>query len=331
MERKNSNRKEPNRMKTFIEGNLKNDCVSNAARFKSFGILFLALGLLTVPAVSSHAQIGPATATGYGPDDFDSSTLTPYPVITVGAGTTVPQCPWINSGLANSGFTAANGWVFTWANDISFLQPALTINTYTPWVVNNNAGTNNMIGGDGVNYNRNVNNQDAGGADFQLTYTPTGSAPTNNLHWIQAYQESFNGGAYSVSLDNFGGVGGSSFKGTNASPFYDGFQTNGVRGASGIGTLTNNGSWFLDIPYDFEAFTNFSNAGAGEESLTNTSVQFQVVLSSDTIIGGTNFVTIYGGDWWGYTYSNFDAVPEPSLLGLVAVAGAAWILRRRRS
>ena len=46
-------------------------------------------------------------------------------------------CPWVTNGLANAGYTNANGWNFTWAdssNDAE-MMPDLSYSIYQPWVV----------------------------------------------------------------------------------------------------------------------------------------------------------------------------------------------------
>lgn len=121
---------------------------------------------------------------------------------------------------------------------------------------------------------------DAGGAVFNLKYTPVSSAHVfTDLHWIQAYSEVTKGVAATL-LDNLGA----------STPFYDAKGT--------AGTLAGGGGWFLDTPYDIEK---------EYESNPVSSVQFQVVLAD---YDNTNKkVTLYGGDWWGYTYTASD-VPE---------------------
>jgi hypothetical protein len=291
--------------------------MSNRTGFSTFWLVSAAILSL---AATSYAQLAPTTAGPlFGSDDWNTATLNPSPIIPVGGGTAVPQCPWINTGLAQAGFVASNGWNFTWAPSAAFVQPDLTINQYFAWVVNEpkviqpNGGTNWQS-----KPNPPFQNRDAGGAVFGLTYNPQAGDPTN-VFFIQAYIESFNGGQIATNLDNP----------TAGSPFYN------VGGAAGLGTTNNaNASWFLDMPYDSEANTNIPNRGPGEESLTNSVVQFQVVLAVDVMSGTTNNVTLYGGDWWGYQYSNTD-IPEPSTVvlaasGLGALALVRTIRRRRR-
>ncbi len=284
--------------------------------FRMVYLAMIAVALFASQAATSRAQLTPTTVTANGPDDSNTSTLNPSPIIPVGGGTAVPQCPWINTGLADSGFVGSNGWNFTWAPSAAFIQPDLTITSYYAWAVNSPVNVPNP---DGSINNRNVVGQDAGGALFIMTYTPKPGDPTNSatssLHWVQGYEESFNGGPFTFHLD----------QPTNSSPFYD------VGGAAGMGTLPNNASWFRDTPYDYEA-AQYPGSGlpGGEESLTNSVVQFQVVLASDTVSNGAHNVTLWGGDWWGYQYSNFDVVPEPSSLALLSMGVLALMGMRRR-
>jgi hypothetical protein len=235
------------------------------------------------------------TVTAWGQDDWNTSTLVPSPV------TAVYSCPWVDTGLANAGFTPANGWNFVYAGqaNAAFVQPDLTITRYDPWVVN----SPNVVGLDGVTRNRGVVNQDAGGAVFQLKYTPHGTDPVN-IHFIQAYSESLNGGAFSSHLDNGG----------STSPFYD------ALGVSGLHTLAGNASWFQDTPYDSEM----------EIEDYHTDVQFQVFICTDAVAAGVHTVTLYGGDWWGYQYSTTD-VPAPASLALLSAGGLLASRRRRRA
>jgi hypothetical protein len=278
-------------------------------------------------ATSGHAQLTPITAgPTFGSDDWNTATLTPSSIIPVGGGTTVAQCPWINTGLADLGYVLSNGWNISWANDGTWVQNVVTVNQYYAWVKNEPS----VVAPNGTNYpgRAKYQNTDAGGAIFGLTYNPGANNPTN-VHFIQAYEESFNGGSFTFHLDNGGTAA------WNAGlPWYDWQGAAGGPGTANGGTSpTNNaiGSWFLDTPADFEAATYAAPSGLGEEKLTNSVVQFQVVVAVDNTVGGTNNVTLYGGDWWGYTYSNSDTIPEPSTFLLVAfgILGMVRLWRRR--
>jgi hypothetical protein len=258
--------------------------------------MLLACTLCSLPATG---YAGPTTAEKFGQDDTNTVTLNPNPVIPVFS------CPWIDTGLANAGFTPANGWNFTYAGAAvsAFVQRDITITQYSAWAVN----SPNVTGLDGVVRNRGVN-EDAGGAVFQFRYTPQGKDPVN-IHFIQAYNESLNGGPFTAHLDNLGA----------ANPFYD------TLGVSGINTLPNHGSWFQDTPYDLE----------NEIENYHTDVQFQVFIAVDKVNAGVHNVTLYGGDWWGYQYSTIDT-PEPATItllgiGIAGIAGYAWRRKKQQA
>src|SRR5262249_21190554 len=138
-----------------------------------------------------------------------------------------------------------------------------------------------------------------GGAVINLKYTPVEGAPAiNNLHWIQAIggPSTRRGDAVPTILD----TGEAYTSQSTVTPFYD---TSG--GAAG--TLPNGGGWFVDRPLINEN---------EYESNPVASIQFQVVLASDTQTIDRNGVvqndlTLYGGYWWGFTYSAYDT-PEPA-------------------
>jgi hypothetical protein len=125
------------------------------------------------------------------------------------------------------------------------------------------------------------------------------------VHWIQAVNSTYGWGTpaqNSVHLDWDG----------SATPFYDNFSAAGS-------------NYFFDVPFakEFEYETN-----------PVANVQFQVFLCVDNVVGGTNNVTLYGGEWWGYQYNATD-VPEPAPLAVagvgvaLAAAGRRWQARRR--
>src|ERR1017187_1461509 len=223
-------------------------------------------------------------------DDALSCTLNPYPVIPVSTIASTPpgQCSWINTGLST--FQAANpangtgpsgqAWTFTWAGvtDEAKVEAGINILDYYPYV-----GTEPS-----VTVNKGTN------------YTYAGAPAINNLHWIQGLSGTIKSNTIPTGLDNFTSL--TTFARDNSSPFYDGGLTPGT-----AGTSTNaGGGWFLDTPLISENEYETTRVGA---------VQFQVILAGDTqsVIGGVtnNAVTLYGGDWWGFSFSAVD-VPEPS-------------------
>src|SRR5579863_4095026 len=169
------------------------------------------VGLLTVTVIiPSHLGAAPLTATGVGVDDINTSTLiaTQY----------FQTCIYITQGLATAGFTAANGWQFTYAGT-PVAAGDFTFNTYTPWVVTNTP----VADPGGTMRARPVANADAGGANLALTYTPTAGTDPTGIHFIQAYFENLQqvtGGTEAnpiinnvnqILLDNLG----------QATPWYD--------------------------------------------------------------------------------------------------------------
>ena len=242
-------------------------------------------------------------------DDALSCTLNPYPVIPVSTIASTPpgQCSWINTGLST--FQAANpangtgpsgqAWTFTWAGvtDEAKVEVGINILDYYPYV-----GTEPS-----VTVNKGTN------------YTYAGAPAINNLHWIQGLSGTIKSNTIPTGLDNFTSL--TTFARDNSSPFYDGGLTPGT-----AGTSTNaGGGWFLDTPLISENEYETNPAAA---------VQFQVILAGDTqsVIGGVtnNAVTLYGGDWWGFSFSAVD-VPEPSTGLLVMLGGSGLLFFRSRA
>jgi hypothetical protein len=310
-------------------------------------MILLALGVLFSP---SDARAGTQQSAGptFGVDDRNSAVANPYGPIAVSTiGSNPPgQCAWINTGLA--AFSAANpsdpnnaatdgtgpsgqGWTFTWAGAAQEAQveAGIKIIDYYPWVVNepsvysaNPNIPNGLYPG--------ANMGDVGGAVFNLQYTPQPGAPVlNNLHWVQGLMGTAHGATIPTGLDNFTNY--TTFTRDNSSPFYDGGLTPGTAGAiNQSNPAIGQGGWFLDTPQFPEKESDDAN-----ENIPILSVQFQVVLANDTTSvdknGVTqNNVTLYGGEWWGVTYTAKDA-PEPSTYVLLAFGGIGLFFFRRMS
>ena len=274
-----------------------------------FAVLVLAFGVL--PSTARGITLAP-TATGFGIDDNNTSTLVPFGAQYITASN------FLNDAIANSAFNNAN-WVFQFVG-AALLIPAgdLTVNTYSAWVVTNDP----VADPGGTMRNRPVNGADGGGANFAVTYTPR-AAPTtdpaaNSIHFLQIFRESLNGQAATFHVDN----------GQAGTPFYDpGF----------ISSIGANSSWMFDISYDCEnGLTGETQnnqptcLGGVDETLLSSALDFQAFVAVDNLADGVHTVNLYGGEAWGYRYSNAD-VSEPSafILLTAGLLGYGWRQRKK--
>jgi len=288
--------------------------------------LFVLTGFMVSSAYGLTFQtVGP---TNYG-DDALSATVNPYPAIAVSTIASPPgQCSWINTGLNN--FIAANptngsgptgqSWSYNWAGVAAEakVEAGINILDYYPYV-----GTDpNITTANGTNYPSDGSTGEFGGCVFNISYTPnaTNGAPViPGLRWIQALTGTRRGVGLPPVLDTPFNGGGAPFTAqSNLTPFYDPLGAAGTYGG-------NTNGYFMDAPSINEAEYDTNNLVA--------SVQFQVVLATDaqSVIGGVtnNALTLYGGDWWGFTFSAVD-VPEPSAGLLVMLGGSGLLFFRRR-
>jgi len=290
------------------------------------GPLILLTGSFLFSGGITFGNTFPTAGPTVGGDDFNSATLNPYvnnnpiPVSTI-ASDPPGQCAWINTGLG--AFEAANppvgsgpsasgqDWTFNWAGAAAEAQveAGISILDYIPYVVTKPSVT----AGNGQVFPAGAPGE-LGGAVLNLKYTPQPGAPAiTNLHWIQAYTGTLRGEAVPTLLDNDPGHPYTAQSGVT--PFYD---TAGYA----AGTLPGGGGWFLDRPLTLEK--EF-------ESDPVASIQFQVVLANDAVsdVDGVvdNTVTLYGGEWWGFTYSAVD-VPEPSAYLLLTLGGSGLLFFR---
>ncbi|HUO08000.1 MAG TPA: PEP-CTERM sorting domain-containing protein [Phycisphaerae bacterium] len=269
-------------------------------------------------------------------DDSITATANPYPLIPVstipaGGGTPAGQCVWINTGLNN--FITANpsngtgptgqGWSYSWAGvaQEAKVEAGINILDYYPYVVTPPAVTT----ADGTNYPAGAPGELAG-AVFNISYTPTvanGAPVLTNPRWIQALtgvRRGTNTGTPPGTpiLDTPFNGGGSAFVSqSNLTPFYDPLGSAGTYGA--------NNAFFMDEPVINEN---------EYESNPVASVQFQAVLATvaQTVDANgitQNAITLYGGEWWGFSYSATD-VPEPAACVMLMFGAGGLFLRRRQ-
>ncbi len=307
-------------------------------------LFLLAAGVLLLPGNARGGMFQTVGPTPFG-DDLHSASLNPYPAIAVSTIASNPpgQCAWINAGL--NAFLAANpangtgpsgqGWSYTWAGAAAEakVEAGIKILDYFPFVVFAPKVTAapgsqpTAANPNGARVFPQRASGELGGAVINLQYTPQAGAPAiTNLHWIQAYTGTTWGVNVPPLLDN---DPNNAYKSqATITPFYDAISP-------GAGTLAGGGGWFEDRPQvpEFDVYYTKKEY----ESNPVASVQFQVVLVSDTqsVVGGVtqNALTLYGGEWWGFTYSAVDT-PEPAsltLLGLgtVSLAGYGWRQRKR--
>jgi hypothetical protein len=266
----------------------------------------LAVALLAPFAKASPIRIADQDAG----DDENISTISPFPTPSYQT-----YCNWILQGLDNRGFTPANGYNFAFAGSgVAAAIPNVPMSdfnavVYRPWAATD-VGFKDL-GGQYIS--RPVVNQEAGGADFELAYTPRpNSTDPTSVNFVQAY------------IDNVNGVG---FRpGTldvpkkSTSPYYN---------AVGIaGTLKSNVAWMADIPYTCEDNGNNDCSGGTDDARVSEEVDFQTFVAGanpvplkDANGNEKNYIVLYGGVQWGYAYTSID-IPEPAFgafAGLLAL------------
>jgi hypothetical protein len=247
------------------------------------------------------------------------------------------QFPGVNFTFAGSGSNIGDLFSPVPSSDFSLSQ-------YKPWVDDNNSTMNNIVNPTGFSDFRGVTNQDAGGANILLKYTPrANSSDPSIVNFVQVYINDINGtGFTSGRIDNLGAP----------SPFYN------YLGIAGTGTtqitrpvsntpgqgLNARGSnaWLVDLPYKCESFiptpdgkvppgSNADCSGGpappNDEILTSSVVSFQTFIESTQTIyynpesaipysltnnGGEaqTWDVLYGGVQWGFSYTNADP-PNP--------------------
>lgn len=295
-------------------------------------VLVLVFGsalLIGMMPLSVRGQIGGtttgATVTANGPKFKDTATTFDMNYFT--------SCPYITNGVAAVPDFAKYNFVFAGQGVASGIPniPAsdFTIAQYKPWVVNNNTKVNYVTDpatdnkGNNLITQRGITNEDAGGADILINYTPRKMTndPTS-VNFVQAYIASLNGAAFTDgTIDN----------GTSMYPYYNGTGVAGsgatlrVKETPPLTASPTSPAWMVDVPF----------TGPPDTSETD---YFQAFISSPVML--TNPATgmpqtynvLYGGVSWGYSFSEAALPsPEPSSVGLFGGIFGAAVLRRRRT
>jgi hypothetical protein len=221
-------------------------------------------------------------------------------------------------------------WVFAGAppGPGSFFTPiderAFSISTYRPWVVN----SPDIVSPGGTTFNRGVTNQDAGGVNILIDYTPGPTDPVE-VNFLQVFEVRINGGAPIILADN-GGKGG---------PYYNENGAAGVDSVDGNGVpldATDTEAWLLDTPYVCES--GFSGTGRGcptvtaanDETITRYNDYFQTWIEATGTHDGVNCNVLWAGISWGFDFSATDT-PEPATWAMLALGFADLGIAGRRS
>lgn len=156
---------------------------------------------------------------------------------------------------------------------------------YYAWVVN----SPDVTAPDGSTLNVDRENLDVGGAVFAMTYTPkAGDPPAANIHFLQIYSESQDGGPLTYHVDN---------NGLANTPFYD--QVPGTP----VQRPANGTAWFEDEPFECENNVTCSLEGKEDHF---AEFQFGVYLTTDSFdaLTNTHKVSVYAGESVGLFLRN---------------------------
>lgn len=308
----------------------------------SLGTVICAI-LIAPPVVRADLITGGSSsiAKDNGPD----GTRKRYNVTTSFTATYQTFCSWLISGMQNQfsgvNFTFAGygniGGLFSQVPSTDF---ALT--QYQPWVDYNTDNKNPLVPPNGFTYPRGVSDQDSGGVNMVLTYTPrANSSDPNTVNFIQAYIDNVNNtGFTSGTIDNL----------QDSTPFYNNKGLHGTGTSQSVATYTNTvgsgmnaqgtSAWIADTPYKCASFiptatggappgANLNCTGGDNGALTSDELVFQTFLeSTQTIFYNPNdadpysrtnnggqaqtWDVLYGGVQWGFTYTNaLPGNPQP--------------------
>jgi hypothetical protein len=302
------------------------------------------VSLLFMPGLVFAGTVQDAGPT-FGWDDINFAELNPF---VDNAPNFALDSSWLDlavgHGLNSDGqlidelaFTDQSKWTFRFAEDSTVIfKDNFGSVLYAPWVVTD-PGVMTPSG-----QSTNSDSGDVGGADFSFVYTPrsgdVGFGDLGKVHFLQIirtitiYENDLGGPLNAVTqyfIDNLG---------SNTTPFADEVGANSQLPNGSIVTNPDKttGKFFFDDPDRCEPFpygygVNPNCMTDVDPSLVFIDWEAQTFVSLDNLNGTRNDVVLYGGPWWGFTYTNSDA-PEPATVipTVLALFGLVGLRARRR-
>lgn len=158
--------------------------------------------------------------------------------------------------------------------------------------------------------------------DLTVTLTANAGQQINSFNWSEGGSYALTGNGSSVSVypfDTFT-ISVLALNGTTLpTPLTNSIET--LTFPSGSNFTTGSGNWSGTAAVDLNSLFGFADS----EAITQVSIEYQTIVSAKSVAGGSASIT--------KSYVNvapsLSAVPEPTTLGALAMAGL--LLRRRRA
>jgi len=315
----------------------------SAATARTWAVVLAWIAVFALAPAARAQVVNTTVGPTFGIDDFN--TLSAYSANTNYAS----PCPWVTSGWntwLNGGGGGGKTWSLNWATGAAYTNSlaGVSIIEYDsngnalPAVMGGTAGGAGTAGGwvvrrpattqpNGLGYPAIPGPQDNGGQVVYVSYAPTaaqlaaGAPAVGSVLWLQAYSVTSNmpiltwNGSNSQLLDN-GALPWNNAR-NQATPWYP-----------TAGNLPAGTSAMADAPVITEP-EPVSPLGDGPFTYND---QFQTFIATDTpnFNGFDNYVTIYGGVSWGFSFTSVDPAPEPSAMCFAGTALLSFLVFRRR-
>jgi hypothetical protein len=273
------------------------------------------------------SSAGPENPDPENRDDEDLTVSTDITFITTST--------MIDTALKNNNFPELNHYVYAGQGPIgSHFTPIdasdFDVRIYQQWVVNS-PDISSPSGKE--TSNREVKDQDAGGVNILVTYTPTAAADPRTMNFLQGISTTANDGTPDIGID-----------GDTGSPYYNHSGVTGVGNDDenmtpmDIPVAPKSFAYLIDSPYTCESGSNGTGKGcppqtpANDETITKLVRTFDTFVEADEQVDGKTYQVLFGGIEWGYTFTATDGgVPELSTWSLLLMGFAVIAALARRS